>query len=125
MEKNGTDLQIFKLIVLQELGFQAYKFIALHLTIFWPRLLTATGHNSAEKMESLEKKHVENGSQLNYQYFASHLSSAVFFLIHLWVVLISLGAPLVQHSSLQYLSNAIYYFGTSFYRCKYFLFYSI
>lgn len=79
MEKNGTDLQIFKLIVLQELGFQAYKFIAIHLTIFWPRLLTATGHNSAEKMESLEKKHVENGSQLNYQYIASHLSSAVFF----------------------------------------------
>ena len=30
-------------------------------------------------MESLEKKHVENGSQLNYQYIASHLLSAVFF----------------------------------------------
>lgn len=79
MEKNSTDLQIFKLIVFKELGFQACKFIALHLTIFWPGLLTTTGHTSAEKMESLEKKRVENGSQLNYQYIASHLSSAVFF----------------------------------------------
>lgn len=47
------------------------------------------------------------------------------FLIHLWVALISSGASLAQHSSLHSLPNAIYYFGTNFIICKYFLFYSI
>lgn len=126
MEKNSTDLQIFKLMIFKEPGSQVSVNSLLYTWSFfgqgyWPLQDVI----SAEKMECLEMQHVENGSQLNYQYITSHLSTAAFFLIHLWVVLISLGASLARHSSLQDLSNAIYYFGTSFSMCTYFLFYSI